>query len=249
MKKFVFLGPTLPLAAAQALCPEAIFLPPARCGDFLEVLKLAPTHILLIDGFFEAVPAVWQKEILFVMTKGVHVSGASSMGALRAAELAPFGMEGIGEIYTWYAEGVTQDDAEVAMLHLGPDHHYLALTQPLVNLRKTLGAEDPRFKAAQSTGYRERVWKGKNVLNQKAEDARLALQKLAVAEATSPQPLIDLPLPLYFKGLHQQVFCRGSTLPLATLSDADKSAASVRLLGTCYVELKRLARLLHAHFF
>ncbi|MGV9708646.1 TfuA-like protein [Streptomyces sp. NPDC003483] len=36
---------------------------------------------------------------------GVKAIGAASIGALRAAELAPFGMFGVGRIYTAYARG------------------------------------------------------------------------------------------------------------------------------------------------
>ena len=37
--------------------------------------------------------------------QGVHVFGAASMGALRAAELDGFGMRGIGRIYAAYRDG------------------------------------------------------------------------------------------------------------------------------------------------
>jgi len=39
------------------------------------------------------------------MSRGVHVFGASSMGALRAAELAAFGMVGFGRIYDLFRTG------------------------------------------------------------------------------------------------------------------------------------------------
>ena len=50
-------------------------------------------------------PAVWHKEILWAIGQGVHVFGAASMGALRAAELAPFGMRGVGRIFEAYRDG------------------------------------------------------------------------------------------------------------------------------------------------
>ena len=48
---------------------------------------------------------MWHKEILFALSEGIDVYGAASMGALRAAELDAFGMRGIGDVYSAYAEG------------------------------------------------------------------------------------------------------------------------------------------------
>ena len=59
----------------------------------------------VIDGYFEVVPTVWHKEILWAMSQGIHVYGAASIGALRAAELAEFGMNGVGQIYQQYRSG------------------------------------------------------------------------------------------------------------------------------------------------
>ena len=42
------------------------------------------------------------REILAAVRKGVRVVGASSMGALRAAEMDTLGMTGIGEVYRMY---------------------------------------------------------------------------------------------------------------------------------------------------
>ena len=43
-----------------------------------------PRAIGIIDGYFQQVPSVWHKEILWAMAQGVHVFGSASMGALRA---------------------------------------------------------------------------------------------------------------------------------------------------------------------
>jgi len=53
----------------------------------------------IVDGNFETVATVWHKEILWAMAQGIHVYGAASIGALRAAELAEFGMKGVGAIF------------------------------------------------------------------------------------------------------------------------------------------------------
>src|SRR6185295_3890747 len=91
----LFTGPTLsPREACQRL--EAVCLPPAAQGDVYRASLRRPFAIGIIDGYFERVPAVWHKEILWAMSEGIHVFGSASMGALRAAELALFGMIGVG---------------------------------------------------------------------------------------------------------------------------------------------------------
>ena len=61
--------------------------------------------------------------------------GAASMGALRAAELAPFGMRGVGAIYRAFARGTLVADDEVAVAHLPAEYGYRATRDALVNLR------------------------------------------------------------------------------------------------------------------
>ncbi len=137
MTVVVFTGPSLSHADARPLL-DAIYEPPARAGDILRSLKYSPTSIGIIDGFFEVVPAVWHKEILFAIDQGVRVLGAASMGALRAAELYQFGMEGVGAIYNAYKNGTLEDDDEVAVSHGPRELGYPVLTEPMVNIRRTL---------------------------------------------------------------------------------------------------------------
>ncbi|MDA0243328.1 MAG: TfuA-like protein [Chloroflexi bacterium] len=133
----IFLGPTLDLPTAQAILP-ADYRPPAALGDVLHALSANPSAILLVDGLFERQPAVWHKELLWAMHHGVPVWGASSMGALRAAELAPLGMVGIGWVYEQFASGALEADDEVAVRHLPAELGYRATTEALVNIRATL---------------------------------------------------------------------------------------------------------------
>src|SRR4051812_27007288 len=100
----VFLGPSLPVAAARALLPGARFLPPARKGDVYRELHRGVEVVVLIDGVFQSTASVWHRELLAALDNGVTVIGASSMGALRAAELHPHGMIGEGLIYEWYRD-------------------------------------------------------------------------------------------------------------------------------------------------
>ena len=138
MKKIViFLGPSLPVAEAKEIL-DAIYLPPAKQSDLLSaVTTYQPDIIGLIDGVFLSLPSVWHKEILYAIEQGVAVYGASSMGALRAAETDVFGMVGVGEIYRMYASGELIDDDEVVTVHGPEDTEYCRLSEPMVNVRAT----------------------------------------------------------------------------------------------------------------
>jgi hypothetical protein len=62
------------------------------------------------------------------------------MGALRAAELAAFGMVGTGKIFEAYANGSLEDDDEVAVAHGPADSNFRAGSEAMVNIRATLAA-------------------------------------------------------------------------------------------------------------
>ena len=134
---YVYLGASLSLGEAHNILPSAHYLPPVKCGDILHLLRMNPAVIIIIDGYFAQVPSVWHKEILYALSQGVHVYGASSMGALRAAELYQYGMQGRGVIFEHYRSGQIEDDDEVALaepLKAGDD----ALSIAMVNVRATL---------------------------------------------------------------------------------------------------------------
>ena len=112
--------------------------PPIRQGELYRAALDRPAVIGVIDGYFEVTPTVWHKEILWAMAQGIHVYGAASIGALRAAELDTFGMKGIGRIYEDFRDGVLEDDDEVAVLHGPEELGYPPLTDAMVNIRATL---------------------------------------------------------------------------------------------------------------
>ena len=141
MSIFIFTGPTLSADAITAELP-AVCLPPASQGDIYRASLDNPWAIGLIDGYFERVPAVWHKEILWALSRGIHVFGAASMGALRAAELYPFGMIGVGAIFEAFRDGQLEDDDEVAIVHADADHGYRPLSMPMVDIRATLAAAE-----------------------------------------------------------------------------------------------------------
>jgi hypothetical protein len=134
--KVLFAGPSiygleLDLAAIELRHP-------AKQGDVIAAVRDGATAIGLIDGYFGGAAAVWHKEILYALSLGVRVMGSSSMGALRAAECAAYGMEPIGEIAEAYASGRLDDDAAVALVHAPPEFGSQPMSEPLVDALATL---------------------------------------------------------------------------------------------------------------
>lgn len=131
----VFAGPTL---AGEPL-PEGFQLrPPARRGDVLAALTARPHTLVLLDGYYYTVPAVTHKELLYALDAGTRVIGAASLGALRAVELGPWGMVGVGRVFEAYRDGELDGDDEVALLHASAEFGYRPMTVALVEVREAL---------------------------------------------------------------------------------------------------------------
>jgi hypothetical protein len=188
MSAYVFAGPTIRPDEVRA-AGAFICLPPVAQGDVYRLLATRPRAIGIIDGYFEGVPSAWHKEILFAMAEGVHVFGSASMGALRAAELHAFGMQGVGRIFEDYRRGLLEDDDEVAVLHAPADAGFVALSEPMVNIRATLERAEREgiitaetramlVATAKATFYQERSWE--TVLA--AADGELAREVEALQE-------------------------------------------------------------------
>ena len=135
-----FVGPSLKPGQRPAE-RSIVWLPPVSQGDLLPLLDDPSVGVIaIVDGYFESVPAVLHKEILLAIERGVHVVGGGSMGALRAAELHPFGMIGVGRIFGDFASGRLVDDDEVAVLHGPAETGYVALSDAMVDIRATVAA-------------------------------------------------------------------------------------------------------------
>ncbi|HEY4002700.1 MAG TPA: TfuA-like protein [Candidatus Xenobia bacterium] len=197
MTVLCFLGPTLPVEEGRPHL-DAIFLPPVSQGDLLAaVLQYRPVAVGIVDGYFDQVPAVWHKEILWAMAQGVHVFGSSSMGALRAAELHPFGMVGVGRIFEQFRDGLLEDDDEVAVVHAPAADGFRALSEAMVNIRAAIPEEPELIDWAKSLYYPDRTWgalearAGRKLprRNLKREDAVEMLAVMARFLASPPPPL------------------------------------------------------------
>jgi len=172
----VFLGPSLPRKNAEAIL-EADYHRPVRQGDIYRLVRQRkPRAIAVIDGYFQEVPSVWHKEILWALDQGIPVYGASSLGALRAAELQCYGMVGVGKIYEAYKSGTYapydseafEDDDEVAVIHGPAELSFPALSDAMVDLRETLataardGVIDQELRDRLVTAFKRRFYRDRS---------------------------------------------------------------------------------------
>lgn len=183
---YIFTGPTLaPRDGAAVL--DARYLAPVAQGDLYRVAQRRPRAIGIIDGYFERIPAVWHKEILWAMSQGIHVYGSASMGALRAVELEAFGMVGVGHIFESFRSGELEDDDEVTVVHAPAEHEYRPLSEAMVNIRSTLarataqgviggGTRRSLEQLAKELPYQERSWE--RLLGSEPELSRVELDAL-----------------------------------------------------------------------
>ncbi len=182
MNAVIFAGPSLP-PRDRPRDPRLNWRPPVRQGELYRAAREGPAIIGVLDGYFEATPTVWHKEILWAMAQGIHVFGAASIGALRAAELDRFGMRGIGRVYEAFRDGDLEDDDEVAVSHGPEELGYPSVTEAMVNIRATVAAATAQAVIAEETAatliaaakalfYKERTYAA--VLRAAPEGERIA---------------------------------------------------------------------------
>ena len=162
----VFLGPTLDPATAVAALPGAAVRPPIARGDLYAARERGHGVLIIIDGVFHHRQAISPREVIDVVRDGARVIGASSMGALRAAECWPAGMVGMGGVYHLYRRGTLRSDDEVVVMM---DDEQRAISFALINLRYAarvavrnaqLSSEDAAklVQAAQALHFGDRSW-------------------------------------------------------------------------------------------
>ena len=190
MRAIVFAGPSISRQEVEAF-PGVEWRPPVSQGDVYRGAQTAPDVIAIVDGYFEGRPSVWHKEILWAMSRGIHLFGASSMGALRAAELHPFGMRGVGEIFAYFRDGILEDDDEVAVLHGPAELGYPSVSLAMVNARKSINSAleasiisqtvaETLVALAKSIYYQQRQWKEVFAL---AQESGIDIKVLAAFES------------------------------------------------------------------
>jgi len=163
-----FVGPSISRAEAERLCPGLDLRPPVRRDDLYREREEGAWGFLIIDGVFMQEDAVSPREVVDVLEDGALVIGASSMGALRAADCWPAGAKGVGLIYRLYRMGVLESDEDVAVAVSG-DGSDAAVSLPLVNVRYAVSRAVRRrlldrasarqiVGAAAAIYYPERTW-------------------------------------------------------------------------------------------
>jgi hypothetical protein len=168
MPPVVFLGPSAPASEILSILPDAIIRPPAKRGDLYAYRILRHELFLVLDGAFGNILAISPREVVDVVRDGAVVVGASSMGALRAADCLPAGVHGVGIIFRLFKERVISTEDEVAVL-FREDMPFPPLTEPLINMRIALrratrkglvGASEAEeiISAAQSVHFTLRTW-------------------------------------------------------------------------------------------
>ncbi|MCV7078363.1 TfuA-like protein [Mycobacterium szulgai] len=162
-------GPTIGAGDIHAVLPNAEVVPPISFGDAFGYGLRRGDTLLIVDGLFFQHASVRHKELLTLLDDGIRVVGSSSMGALRAAELHPFGMEGYGWVFEGYRDGVLEADDEVGMVHGDPEDGYPVFVDALVNLRQTAARAvetgvlspalaDRLIETARGTTFTMRTW-------------------------------------------------------------------------------------------
>lgn len=137
LKTCLFIGPTRLSSALPGLVDR---YPPACLGSVFRAVESGYRQIGIVDAYFGNVASIWHKEILFALSRGAVVWGAASTGALRAAELARYGMLGCGVVFRLFRRGILEDDDEVCVMHAPREFRYEPLSFAMVNIRYTLRA-------------------------------------------------------------------------------------------------------------
>lgn len=151
----VFTGLSLSQEQARTLLAAEV-RPPVKRGDLDQLSD--GTVAAIIDGELGADSA------RRALRRGVKISGAASVGALRAYEAREDGMVGLGWVYRAYCSGRIWGIDEIAVIY-DPDS-YRSLTIPLVNVRFCL----------------ERLTTRRGISAEEADHAMASLKQLSIGK-------------------------------------------------------------------
>ena len=240
----VFTGPSLDPQLAGLLLPDASVRPPIRRGELRAARVEGMRVALIIDGLFAHTLAVSPREVVQVLGSGAVVVGAASMGAIRAAECAPAGMIGVGQIYAGYRARRLSDDDEVAVV-TDPDDGYRAMTVSLVTIRSALtrlmGRDelgrrqaDRVLAAAMGLHFSERTWPA---IARAAGVSSLTMDRLAACPDPKRE---DAVASLHYVDRHRDELLSRSTpaLPGLTFPSDERYPGHDPFLGSSRAELE-----------
>ena len=95
----IYAGLSISEQEVRDVLADATFARPVQRGDLHADIDAGHRVVAIVDGRFQQSLAVSVGEIMDALRCGVRIYGASSLGALRAAELDRYGMIGHGAIY------------------------------------------------------------------------------------------------------------------------------------------------------
>lgn len=110
---------------------EFDFMGPIKRGDLGGLLDQSRGRrgcVLITDGLFGESMAVSPVECMDMLRAGWTVVGASSIGALRAADCGNVGMIGVGDIFFSFRLGYFHTDADVAVVYNAADQSELTVS-------------------------------------------------------------------------------------------------------------------------
>jgi hypothetical protein len=139
-RPILFAGPTLASSdKARVLVKSCQLRRPVRRHDIDKLVaeKRKPGTLIIVDGVFHDTLAVGHAELRVALARGWRIWGLSSMGAIRAREMAHLGMRGFGRVFERFAEEGDFQDDEVALLH-EPSAPYKPVSEPLIHLRAAI---------------------------------------------------------------------------------------------------------------
>ena len=169
-KKFLFLGPSS-YGINIKTSDDITLLPPAKRDDIKQIINenTEPGIILLVDGTFHSYPSVSHTEIRDALNLGWTVFGLCSMGAIRACEMASYGMIPWGLVSKSFVDDDLFADDEVALIH-GIDTPYYPMSEPLIHIREYLLFQVNYYRLTQSEHDKilheiQNCWYGYRTLN------------------------------------------------------------------------------------
>ncbi len=139
MNVIIFAGPSISnFKDFRKKYKNFLFFPPLKHADLISNVEYyEPDIVGIIDDYSGMLESVWHNEILYVIEKGIKVFGAGAIGAIRAAELNKFGMQGVGTVYKFYKSNQIASDVEVVSV-FDEKNNFNRITIPLINIRFTL---------------------------------------------------------------------------------------------------------------
>jgi len=188
MKIKIYTGLSIGQDLVKEYLKGAICSPPIKRKDLQADINEGFHIVGIIDGEFLQNLAVAPNEIMDAIRCGVKIYGASSMGALRAAELKDYGMLGCGEVFKHIcAQQYFNDDHLGQIFYSDSVHASLPFVDFLLairNLKNKIAPKDIKFLeiSYQDLHFSERSLKSLSILCRESVRRNKLLNALSLIE-------------------------------------------------------------------